>query len=64
MEKKKQKKINFKPKMRCHLGHFVTNTTIDSFVNSGFGCFECNGNEPWTHRYEEFNENAKKETIN
>ena len=27
---------------------YVTNTTIDSFVNSGHGCFECNGNEPWT----------------
>ena len=40
--------------MKCPKGHIVINTSIDGFVNQKNGCFKCNGNEPWTHRREEF----------
>jgi very-short-patch-repair endonuclease len=50
----------FKPKITCSKGHLVTDTCIENFVNGSRRCFKCNGNIPWSGRYEEFKELCKK----
>ena len=55
-----EKGQKFKPIMICKEGHTVAGTCINDFVTNNASCFECNGNQPWSERYDEFKEKCEK----